>query len=194
MKRTLADLQNYNVSVFLRCERDRRVRCEGPPGNVFIQEYPDGTKQRMQSNGSVWDINNPCVRCSDEEIRRIIEELSAGAATRCPNSLCTNPLNDDLMRLLVFWRKHVKETFREAQKSGETNGQKDQYVRHKGWCHFHTSIYKYTCDFYGYFGISGSEGFHCKKYCDDSSFYEWKKLNKQECSSLGALKRIRILL
>jgi len=99
----------------LDTERARRTMAEGPPdGEENIIEYPGGIRQKIRKGGRPFDNNNPCVQCTDEECFKQINELSYGAGVRYASSICKNPLNDELMRVLCNWRKHVVDTKIEA--------------------------------------------------------------------------------
>lgn len=98
------------IDYYLEVERGRRTIAEGPPdGEESIIEHPGG-RQKIRKGGRPWDNNNPCVICTDEDCFGQINELSYGAGVRYPSSICKNPLNDVLIRVLCNWRKHVVDT------------------------------------------------------------------------------------
>jgi len=107
-------------------EKQRRILVEGPPdGEYHIISNPHtGGKQRFKKGGRVWDNNNPCVNCDNKMCFNQIKALSDGKEIHYGESICKNPLNDGLMRMLCNWRKHVKETFIETQKPGKTQWKK----------------------------------------------------------------------
>ena len=98
------------IDFYLSMERERRTIVEGPPdGEEYIIDHPL-RKQRIRLGGRQWDNNNPCVKCTDDECFAQINELSAGTAVIYPVSICKNPLNDELIRVLCAWRRHVNNT------------------------------------------------------------------------------------
>ena len=101
------------IDMCLFLERERRILAEGPPdGEVHIIEDTSGLgiKQKIRMGGRYWNNNNPCVKCTDEECFNQINYLSDGAGIRYTGSICKNPLNDELIRVLCNWRKHVVDT------------------------------------------------------------------------------------
>lgn len=101
------------IDLCLTMERERRIMAEGPPDSeVQILENPSGTGQRhkIRMGGRPWDNNNPCVQCTDEECFQQINQLSNGEGIRYTDSICKNPLNDEVIRVLCNWRRHVCET------------------------------------------------------------------------------------
>ena len=103
------------LDMLLVQERRRRINFEGPPTeNLKTIIQIDGSKCNVRENGKIWDINNPCTNCNEDEALNYLVELSKSAPVIYKNgedkSLCKNPLNNILLNMLCNWRKHVKET------------------------------------------------------------------------------------
>ncbi len=60
-----------------------------------------------------WDPENPCVDCTMQECQEILEKKYnyVQGALGDPMFLCKNPGNNNLLRFLVSWFKHVTSTF-----------------------------------------------------------------------------------
>jgi len=101
-------------------ERQRRTMVEGPPDGIvyIVTDSVTGVKQKLKRGGTWWDNNNPCVQCNDQACRDQINELGGGAQDQL--SLCLNPLNDPLLRMMSNWRRHVKDTFIETSQPGQS--------------------------------------------------------------------------
>ena len=111
------------LDILLDQEIKRRIKFEGPHhSNQSIITEIDGTKYKIRDNGKRWDIKNPCVICSDEECIEQINKLTNKYDNTI--SICKNPLNNNLLRMLCNWRKHIKETFIEEQKYGSDKWKK----------------------------------------------------------------------
>ena len=110
------------LNMLLAQERDRRIKCEGPPDadTDIITEFT-GQKFIINKNGRIWDRNNPCTSCDDAECLKYLKELSK---TTLHNEICCNPLNKELLKFLCAWRKHVKETFIIEQPAGSQKWKK----------------------------------------------------------------------
>lgn len=96
-------------------ERKRRILCEGPPdANIKIVNEL-GHQYQYHENGKIWDINNPCTNCTDDECFKYLTELSETPPIKYIHdgveSNCNNPNNNKLLKILCNWRRHVKETF-----------------------------------------------------------------------------------
>jgi hypothetical protein len=102
----------YALDFMLAQERIRRTKAEGPPAeNYKIETLPDGTKLKIRENGQPWAIDRPCTKCTDDECMNYLIELSETTPVLYNGSMCYNPLNNDFLRFLCAWRKHVKNTF-----------------------------------------------------------------------------------
>lgn len=101
---------------FLIEEHKRRIKWEGPPdANLLLITQIDGTQSKIRENGRIWDINNPCTNCSDNDCFKYLTELSSTPPVKyvyndIPSN-CKNPNNNKLLTMLCNWRKHVKETY-----------------------------------------------------------------------------------
>jgi hypothetical protein len=103
------------LSMILLQEKSRRIQMEGPPeANMRTITEINGSQLQVRENGSAWDINNPCTKCNDDECQKYLIELSMNTYPVYMRdgviSICNNPLNNTLLRMLCAWRKHVKDT------------------------------------------------------------------------------------
>jgi len=104
------------LDMFLAGEKMRRIQFEANPSeSVKIITEITGNKYKIYENGRIWDNDNPCVNCSQEECFDCLKELSQTAPVKyeSPNgfSNCNNHLNEGLLTMLCNWRKHIKNTF-----------------------------------------------------------------------------------
>jgi hypothetical protein len=116
------------LDILLCKEHNRRIKFEAPPtSEQYIIAELDGTKYKIRKDGKIWDFKNPCTTCDDKECFEELCKLS-----NCSNiynesvSLCVNPLNNELLRMLCQWRKHIKSTYIEEQKFGSDKWKKTQ--------------------------------------------------------------------
>jgi len=104
------------LSQFLMQERKRRAEFEGPIDTPFkIIEQINGSQFKCRENGKPWSRTEPCVQCNDNECLFYLMELSTTKPEKYIisdgiSSLCKNPNNNELLRMLCSWRKHIKET------------------------------------------------------------------------------------
>jgi len=110
------------LTILMQQERQRRIQFESSiQNNIKIITEIDGTKYKIRENGKIWEKNNPCVICDDANCLQQIRELTLGQVDQ---TLCRNPLNAKLLKMLCQWRKHIKETFIENQQPGTTKWKK----------------------------------------------------------------------
>jgi len=117
------------VSQLLDLEHGRRIKFEGSPNeNLKIITKIDGSKYKIRENGKIWNINNPCVSCSEDECFGYLTNLAETPPVKYiynnDVSLCNNPQNNKLLYMLCSWRKHVKETFLIQQPVGSDKWKK----------------------------------------------------------------------
>ena len=68
------------LDMLLVQERRRRINFEGPPTeNLKTIIQIDGSKCNVRENGKIWDINNPCTKCNEDEALNYLVELSKSA-------------------------------------------------------------------------------------------------------------------
>lgn len=104
------------LEMFLNQEKDRRIKFEGPPdANLIIITEICRTEYKIRENGKIWDIDNPCTNCTENECFDYLNELSGKTSVKYEYdgvlSNCKNPRNNKLLTILCNWRKHIKETF-----------------------------------------------------------------------------------
>ena len=99
---------------FLIQEQNRRIKVEGPPdANLRIVTKIDGSQYKFRENGRIWDINNPCTNCTENDCFNQLIEVSGKPVKYIYNDIvsnCKNPRNNNVLTMLCNWRKHVKET------------------------------------------------------------------------------------
>jgi len=106
---------NFLDGILLQ-ERMRRIKFEGPPESpmVTVTEV-NGEQLQLRSHGKIWDHQNPCASCTDDECQKYLIELSEHTYPTYIRegvvSICNNPSNNSLVKMLCAWRKHVKNTF-----------------------------------------------------------------------------------
>lgn len=104
------------LEMFLMQERDRRIKFEASPiGDLIIITGSDGSQYKVRENGKMWDIDNPCTNCTEDECFNYLIELSEKTPIKYEYdgvlSNCKNPNNNKLLTILCNWRKHIKNTF-----------------------------------------------------------------------------------
>jgi hypothetical protein len=113
------------LNMMLSAEIERRIKYEGPPeGDTNIITDILGRQYVINQNGKKWDINQPCTNCDDTECMKYLTELSNVKPQIYIydniRSICKNPLNNKLLKMLCNWRKHVKDTFIIEKPAGST--------------------------------------------------------------------------
>jgi hypothetical protein len=113
----------------LQQEKQRRILVEGPfEANFKIITQINGSQLKCRENGKIWDRNNPCENCTEDECYNYLKELSSIIPIKYINceivSMCKNPLNYSLLQMLCSWRKHVKNTFIIEKNFGSDNWKK----------------------------------------------------------------------
>jgi hypothetical protein len=104
------------LNMLLLQEKERRITCEGPPeSNLILFRTPLGTEMKIRENGKAWDPMSPCTKCDETECLDYLIELSEKTPVKYiygeTVSICNNPLNNPLLKMLCAWRKHIKNTF-----------------------------------------------------------------------------------
>lgn len=118
------------LNMLLQQEKQRRTKCEGPPeSNLILIRTPLGTEMKIRENGKAWDPGSPCVTCDENECLNYLVELSEKTPVKYiygeTASICNNPLNFPLLKMLCSWRKHIKNTFIIKKPAGS-----DKWKRH----------------------------------------------------------------
>lgn len=117
------------LNTLLMMEKNRRIKFEAPPdAEQYIMTELSGMKYKVKKDGKAWEMGNPCVICTDEECFQQLSELTGGQLYRYIYdgvvSMCKNPLNNGLLRMLCQWRQHIKDTFIIEQKPGSDKWKK----------------------------------------------------------------------
>jgi hypothetical protein len=86
-----------------------------PESKLVLIRTPLGTELKIREHGKAWNHVSPCVTCDENECFNYLIELSKTPPVKYiygeTISICNNPLNIPLMKMLCAWRKHVKNTF-----------------------------------------------------------------------------------
>jgi hypothetical protein len=147
------------LSQFLTQERKRRAEFEGPINAPFkIVEQINGSQFKCRENGKPWSRAEPCVQCSDNECLFYLMELSTTKPEKYIrdglSSFCKNPKNNELLRMLCCWRKHIKETLIIEKPYGS-----DKWKRHS-ICTFELTFLGRRTEMGGIIGIISLTNMH----------------------------------